>query len=77
MSHCGRDPSVTGACGGTNESCSCECTTCACPNCSKRYEDCVCVKHYYCRNCKLTPEEAAGGACDSMGSSEHNWDWSF
>jgi hypothetical protein len=30
-SHCGRDPSVIGACGGTDETCSCECNTCQDP----------------------------------------------
>lgn len=31
-SHCGRDPSAVGACGGTDDTCSCECFTCADPN---------------------------------------------
>lgn len=30
--HCGRDPSVIGACGGTDATCSCECNTCEDPN---------------------------------------------
>lgn len=30
-SHCGRDPSVVGACGGTDDTCSCECSTCVDP----------------------------------------------
>jgi hypothetical protein len=30
-SHCGRDPSVIGACGGTDETCSCECSACQDP----------------------------------------------
>lgn len=30
-SHCGRDPSVIGACGGTDETCSCECSSCQDP----------------------------------------------
>ena len=30
-SHCGRDPSVVGACGGTDETCSCECSSCQDP----------------------------------------------
>ena len=31
-SHCGRDPSVIGCCGGTDDTCSCECNTCMDPN---------------------------------------------
>lgn len=28
-----------------------------------------------CRQCGLTPDEAAGGACDSVVSSRHHWVW--
>lgn len=31
LAHCGRDPSVVGACGGTDATCSCECNTCVDP----------------------------------------------
>lgn len=30
--HCKRDPSVVGCCGGTDETCSCECNTCEPPD---------------------------------------------
>ncbi len=30
-SHCGRDPAAVGCCGGTDDSCSCECSTCEDP----------------------------------------------
>lgn len=30
-SHCGRDPAPIGCCGGTDETCSCECNTCQDP----------------------------------------------
>lgn len=29
--HCGRDPAAIGCCGGTDDTCSCECTTCEDP----------------------------------------------
>lgn len=29
--HCGRDPSAIGVCGGTDDTCSCECNTCMPP----------------------------------------------
>jgi hypothetical protein len=29
--HCGRDPSFVGCCGGTDDTCSCECNTCEPP----------------------------------------------
>lgn len=45
MAHCKRDHSLTGTCGGDDQSCSCECTTCRCPNCSKLYPECKCVRH--------------------------------
>jgi hypothetical protein len=77
MNHCKRDPSVIDSCTGTDEKCSCECYTCQCPNCSKRYSDCKCVRHYFCTHCKRTPEEASGGACDALAGPDHDWDWTF
>ena len=77
MSHCGRDPSVVGCCGGTDQTCSCECMTCRCPNCSALHVKCQCVKRYFCTHCKLTPDEAKGGACESLSGPEHDWDWTF
>jgi hypothetical protein len=76
-SHCGRDPSVVGCCGGTDETCSCECMTCRCPNCSALHAKCQCVKRYFCTHCKLTPDEAKGGACESLSGPDHDWDWTF
>jgi hypothetical protein len=73
MSHCGRDPSTVGCCGGTDETCSCECTTCQCPNCSLLHSQCKCVKYYFCIHCKLTPDDPA---C-ALTSCPHDWDWTF
>jgi hypothetical protein len=76
MSHCGRDPSVIGCCGGTNETCDCECNTCACPNCSRRHEACECKRYRYCDKCKMNAEDAQGGACE-VGAPDHEWTWVF
>jgi hypothetical protein len=51
--------------------------TCRCPNCSALHVKCQCVKRYFCTHCKLTPDEAKGGACESLSGPEHDWDWTF
>jgi hypothetical protein len=76
-SHCHRDPSTVGCCGGTDETCDCECNACRCPNCGKLHAACACVRHYTCVHCKLTPEDAAGGACAALAGPDHEWGWSF
>jgi len=43
VSHCNRDPSIIGCCGGTDETCSCECNACCCPVCGERPSKCECV----------------------------------
>ena len=53
MSHCGRDPSVIGYCGGTDETCSCECNTCLCPVCGLR--ECVCPPYQESSNPAMCP----------------------